>query len=95
MYKCVVVKKGKECLFASKDDCFFTDGHCDPIVQQCEGCLKIEVWPEGNYCSSCPAPQSKWIRGYCNMASHIEKEDSKEIKHLDPLKASKRKMKGQ
>jgi len=95
MFKCVVIKKGKECPFAKKDECFFAGGHCNQIVQQCAGCSKIEVWPEGKYCSSCPTPESKWARSNCNMASHIEKEETKAVKHVDPLKASKRKMKGQ
>jgi hypothetical protein len=93
MEKCVVIKKGKECPFATKDGCFFADGQCDKIVQHCEGCSKIEVWPDGNYCSSCPAPATKWTRNSCNMASHLEKE-TKEVKHVDPLKASKRSMRG-
>jgi hypothetical protein len=94
MYECVVIKKGKECPFATKNECSFVGGHCDQIIQQCEGCSRIEDWPEGKYCSSCAAPESKWTRGPCNMASHIEKEKEKEIKHVDPSKASKRKMKG-
>jgi hypothetical protein len=95
MYECVVIKKGKECPFATKDGCFFADGHCSPIIERCEGCYRIEVWPEGKYCSACPAPESKWTRNFCNMASHGEKLEIEETKHVDPIKASKRKMMGQ
>jgi hypothetical protein len=95
MFECIAIKKGKECTFATRSGCFFADGHCDPIIQLCEGCSRIEIWPDGKYCSSCPAPESKWTRNICNMASHIEKEEEKAKKHVDPLKASKRKMMGQ
>ena len=95
MYECVIIKKGRECPFATKDGCFFSNNQCNQIVQQCEGCSKIEVWNDKKFCSSCPAPESKWTRSSCNMASHLEKEETKRVKHVNSLKASKRKMKGQ
>lgn len=36
-------------------------------------------------------PESKWRHGWtCPVATHVMKEEKKEIKHVDPIKASKK-----
>jgi len=47
---------------------------CLPIVEQCEGCDKVE----NGYCKSYIAPAMKWVGGVnCPMAVHLEKEEKK------------------
>ncbi|NCO59423.1 MAG: hypothetical protein COZ70_03670 [Deltaproteobacteria bacterium CG_4_8_14_3_um_filter_51_11] len=87
---CGTVKVGYDCVFMNKKGCQFNGGSCHPIVEQCEGCQKIAVFPSGKYCLSFPDPASKWRLGTCNMATHIVKEAKKPAQKLNPLKASKR-----
>jgi hypothetical protein len=52
----------------------------------------LEV-PETRRCLAYISPMSKWINGRtCPVATHLVKEEKKEAKHVDPIKASKRKM---
>ena len=53
----------------------------------------LEV-PEVRRCVACINPESKWRNGNCNLATHIVKEEAKEVKHVDPIKKSKQMMKG-
>lgn len=39
-------------------------------------------------------PETKWSAGNCPMATHVVRKDPAAAKELDPIKASKRKMKG-
>jgi len=59
-----------------------------PIVQECAECgLR-----DGNFCSIYRVPESKWTQQPCPMATHLKKGAELKEKALDPLKASKRKM---
>jgi len=60
-----------------------------PIVEQCEGCDRVRAFEEEKFCSSYPAPDSKWTAGRCNFATHM-KADAKAAAKVNPLKASKR-----
>jgi hypothetical protein len=69
----------------------------EPIVDQCKGCGKIVSNITNNeitnvVCAMYLMPNSKWRIGNCPGATHLEKEIL-EIKKVDPLKASKMKMK--
>jgi hypothetical protein len=61
----------------------------EPIVPQCEGCLKIN----GNFCAVYLIPKAKWRSGNCPMATNLKKEKAENGKFVDPLKASKKAMK--
>jgi len=87
---CVSLKEGMECLFMNKTGCQFNGGRCHPIVEQCDGCQKINEFPAGKYCLSFPDPAIKWRVGTCSMATHVKAFNEKENGKVNPLKASKR-----
>lgn len=91
---CQTVKVGVNCLFMKKGGCSFNGGKCYPIVDTCEGCSKIEEYPLGKYCKSCGDPESKWLSGRCNFATHVKIENGVKKNKLNPLKASKRSISG-
>ena len=62
------------------------------VIEKCFGCAKIKT---DQTCEVYGYPEAKWSAGKCPMASHIERKSSAEEKALDPIKASKRKMKGE
>lgn len=64
-----------------------------PTIDKCEGCDRIREFEGQKYCSSYPMPERKWTNGRCNFATHIKVEVAAAAK-LNPLKASKRAMKG-
>lgn len=70
-----------------------------PIVEKCFGCNKIvsdtdysKQVMDKDTCSVYIIPASKWRIGNCPAATHVEKEKV-EDRFVDPLKASKQKMK--
>lgn len=87
---CQTLKAGTDCIFMTKDGCSFNGGKCHPIIEACEGCAKIVEFTSGKYCSASPDPQAKWIRGFCNLATHIKNGTKIEAEKINPLKASKR-----
>ena len=88
--ECLSVKEGLDCFFMSKKGCQFNGGVCKSVVEQCEGCQKIQDYPAGKYCISFPDPPAKWHNRNCNMATHIEGKSNKSKGKINPLKASKR-----
>lgn len=88
---CSSVKEGLDCFFMSKEGCQFNGGTCHQIVEQCEGCQKVQEFPTGNYCLVFPDPAAKWRLGKCSMATHLKETSNKGNGKLNPLKASKRK----
>ena len=87
---CTSVREGDECFFMSKKGCEFNGGTCHTIIEQCEGCQKVNDYPTGKYCFVSPDPAAKWHVGSCNMASHLKETGKKGNGKLNPLKASKR-----
>ncbi len=65
----------------------------DPCVEQCAGCERVREFDAQQFCSSYPNPASKWAGGRCNFATHIKAAASAQAK-VNPLKASKRAVKG-
>lgn len=64
-----------------------------PIVEKCKECKNVSSgFDEFDVCRIFLIPSSKWRIGNCPMATHVEKEKL-ESKFVDPLKASKQKMK--
>ena len=89
---CSTVKEGYECSFMGKQGCQFNGGTCHTIVEECEGCNKVQDFPSGKYCLVFPDPSAKWRIGNCSMATHLKATEGKDkagVK-LNPLKASKR-----
>lgn len=68
-----------------------------PIDVHCIGCQNAIIEPSiapGSRCKSYWYPETKWMNGrHCPCATHIEKK-KEEVKKVDPIKASKAKMKG-
>lgn len=64
-----------------------------PVVEQCSGCERVREFDGQEFCSSYPAPASKWAGGRCNFATHVKSQTAAAAK-VNPLKASKRAAKG-
>lgn len=89
--QCQTVLPGTECTFWGKQGCIFTDGSCQVVVENCEGCERIVTGTIGQVCSAYPAPAKKWSNGICNFASHVKVEIKVEdTSKVNPLKASKK-----
>lgn len=63
------------------------------IVEQCEGCERIQEFDGAKFCGSYPQPAVKWRMGNCNFSTHMKAEAKAKAK-VNPLKASKRAAKG-
>lgn len=75
----------------SKKGCQFNGGACHPVVEDCEGCQRIQEFPSGKYCTTFPEPAIKWRAGICNMATHKKNNNNGNGNgRINPLKASKR-----
>jgi len=61
--QCQTVLPGTECTFWGKQGCIFTDGSCQTVVENCEGCERIVTGSIGQVCSAYPAPAKKWNNG--------------------------------
>lgn len=88
--QCVSLKKGVECAFMTRKGCNFNGGHCHPVVENCNGCSKTITVSEQTFCAVSPQPATKWARGNCNFATHLERKVAEKTQKLNPLKASKR-----
>jgi hypothetical protein len=79
----------KQCNYRKNNECGFLR-LCQPIVEACVGCAKVE----NDYCKNFIDPAVKWSIGgiICPMATHIKAEEKIAIK-LNPLKQSKRALK--
>lgn len=88
--ECGTVRPNRPCPHMSLDGCQLIGG-CQPVLVLCEGCKRIEEYPEASYCAVAPQPLRKWANGkVCNMATHIEREQVVAAKKINPLKASKK-----
>ncbi len=88
---CNVLKEEIDCIFMAKQGCTFNGGHCEPVVEACDGCDHIAEIDEDFYCRTSASPASKWNHGSCNYATHVVAEISNgNGKKVNPLKASKR-----
>jgi len=88
--QCITLKKGIECAFMTNKGCNFNGGRCHSVVDTCEGCSRTVTFDEGIFCAVAPNPASKWARGSCNFATHLEKKAVETNLKVNPLKASKR-----
>ena len=88
--QCTTIRSGQNCPFMTKAGCSFNGGVCMPILEACEGCGRIIVIDEVQYCSVSPNPLAKWKVGNCNMATHVKVETKVAATKLNPIKASKR-----
>lgn len=66
----------------------------EPINEKCEGCERVKLFEDAQYCSSYAQPEAKWHLGACNFATHIKAELDKGKVKINPLKASKRAARG-
>lgn len=88
--QCQTVLPGAECTFWGKQGCVFTEGSCQLIVENCEGCERIVEGATGQVCSAYPSPEKKWSAGLCNFATHVKAEIKTDDAKVNPLKASKK-----
>jgi hypothetical protein len=67
--KCTISKE--ICSFRNKNGYCTLGITCQKIVEQCEGCNKVE----NGYCRAYINPENKWKYGReCPLASHLEKK---------------------
>ena len=88
--QCQTVLSGTECTFWGKRGCTFTEGSCQVVTENCEGCERVVDGSIGKVCSAYPAPDKKWSGGICNFATHVKVEVQSEETKMNPLKASKK-----
>jgi len=88
--QCMTLKVGVECAFMTSKGCNFNGGRCHTVVNQCEGCSRTVSSSDGTFCAIAPSPATKWARGTCNMATHLQRKVSEQAQKINPLKASKR-----
>lgn len=90
--ECTINKPGASCQFMTQRGCTFMGGACFSMVEQCEGCTRIETYETGRYCTVYPNPTIKWRNGTCNLATHAKSEVQTDAtaKKVNPLKAAKR-----
>jgi hypothetical protein len=64
---------------------------CQKIIEQCEGCDRVE----NGYCKAYINPTSKWVDGkICPMATHVEQSSKKDKKvRVGQQKQSKKRKK--
>ncbi len=86
---CTTVREGDDCVFMTAKGCSYNEGHCLPIVDQCNGCQRTSEYATGVYCVAAPDPSLKWKNGNCNTETHVKTEAAKKQK-INPIKASKR-----
>ena len=80
-------------IIAAAGEKTFSGAQAYLIVDQCRGCANV-VEHEGNtYCRSYKDTKAKWMFGSCNLGSHVVRK-VEEAKKINPLKASKKAMKG-
>jgi hypothetical protein len=88
---CTILKEEIDCVFMTQQGCTYNGGHCEPVVQACEGCNHIKEVDGDFYCVTSANPAAKWNLGVCNYATHVEKgEPAAAQAKINPLKASKR-----
>jgi hypothetical protein len=92
---CETMKPGSDCFFMKKNGCSYNGGNCYTIVEKCNGCERIEEYPQGKFCKAVAEPRTKWVTNICNMATHVKREIKAEgQKSIDPLKLSKKRAAG-
>jgi hypothetical protein len=80
----------------------------EPIIDKCKGCDKVVTQlsfatgakqgsvyfaPEMQFCTAYMSPASKWRNGNCPLATHVKRTEEDKGFKLNPLKASKRRVK--
>ncbi len=83
-------KKSGKSVAATGKDKYAKDNRL-PIVDQCEGCERIENINNDKLCSKYVDPSFHWENDQvCSFATHVKREVRAVKKALNPLKASKR-----
>ena len=70
--KCEIPKT--VCNLRDEDGYCLLGYECQPVIDKCKGCKRIE----NGYCKVYIFPKAKWRSGNCPMATHLEKELTKE-----------------
>jgi hypothetical protein len=39
---CTILKEEIDCVFMTRQGCTYNGGHCEPVVQACEGCGHVK-----------------------------------------------------
>ncbi len=88
---CTILKEEIDCIFMTRQGCTYNGGHCEPVVEACEGCDHLKEVDSDYYCVTSANPAAKWNIGSCNFATHVVTRISNgDVAKVNPLKASKR-----
>ncbi|MFC1523772.1 PxxKW family cysteine-rich protein [Thermodesulfobacteriota bacterium] len=77
---------------SSAPDTRFASGLFQTVIDKCEGCDRVKIFDDKNFCNTYTMPEAKWRLGLCNFATHVKPEISTATVKINPLKASKRAM---
>ena len=80
-------------VLAAANEKTFSGAPAYVIAEKCEGCSNVIEHDGKSYCKSYKDPAAKWMFGQCNLATHVIRK-IEEAKKINPLKASKKAMKG-
>ena len=80
-------------ILAAANEKTFSGAPAFVTVEKCEGCNNTLEHDGKLYCKSYKDPAAKWMFGQCNLATHVTRK-AEEARKINPLKASKKAMKG-
>jgi hypothetical protein len=72
----------------------FSGNAAHKIVEKCVGCGHVQTIGEDQFCKAFNDPAAKWMIGSCNLGTHVVRKLGDVAKKVNPLKASKKAMKG-
>jgi len=91
---CQTVRKGNECFLMKASGCSYEGGSCKAVIDKCDGCAKVTEYDGEKFCLCFPDPANQWSNGTCTMATHIKRDVEQIKKKINPLKASKKGIRG-
>lgn len=80
-------------ILAAANEKTFSGAKAFVIVDQCVGCANVIEHEGTSYCKAYKDTSAKWMFGNCNLGTHVQRK-LEETKKVNPLKASKKAMKG-
>lgn len=78
-----------QCIMSDKNGKCIHDGKCQPVVEQCKGCGRIN---DNGFCKAYINPKAIWEhKEKCPLATHLIERIENDKKKVNPIKKSKRK----
>ena len=80
-------------ILAAANEKTFSGSPAYAAVENCTGCANIIEHDGKSFCKTYKDTAAKWMFGQCNLATHVSRK-AEEARKINPLKASKKAMKG-